>query len=494
MNAAYRNYTLRALHDLKPGDHLCCLYATEAEHRAVVTPFLRQGLERNEKVFYIIDSRTAETILQYLRDDGVDVDAFITRKQLLILAQDDSYVRGGIFDPDKMIALLQAETTRALEEGYSALRVTGEMTWALRGLPGSDRVIEYEIKLNQFMETYACVAICQYDRRRFSPPILLDVLRTHPIAVIGAELYDNFYYIPPERLQGQDLADVELNSWIESLQVRKRTEQQIRALAKFPNEDPNPVLRVDRDSSLLYANKGSQPLLETWGAHGPVGEEPDLSWETADLHMPEAVRRAVHQALASGVQQDIEISCATRVFSLTLVPVADSEYVNLYGFDITERKQEEQARERELRTLEYYSQNAKSAVTAETFNLMPLHKSAPESFHELVRQYEQVLELALEQNLYKVEHDVSEQLRTVADRLGFYRAGPRDAVNIHILALNNKTREQTSSQVRAYADIGRMKLLELMGYLVSYYRNYGGEFGSGAYTPVARHTKKEEGL
>ena len=43
------------LADLKPGNHLCCLYETEEEHRAVLTLFLRQGLEKGEKVFCIVD-------------------------------------------------------------------------------------------------------------------------------------------------------------------------------------------------------------------------------------------------------------------------------------------------------------------------------------------------------------------------------------------------------------------------------------------------------
>ncbi|MFQ5976288.1 MAG: MEDS domain-containing protein, partial [Candidatus Hydrothermarchaeales archaeon] len=45
---------------------------------------------------------------------------------------DGTYMRGGIFDSDKMIALLQASTKRAIDEGYTALRATGEMSWALR--------------------------------------------------------------------------------------------------------------------------------------------------------------------------------------------------------------------------------------------------------------------------------------------------------------------------------------------------------------------------
>ncbi|GAG34605.1 unnamed protein product, partial [marine sediment metagenome] len=135
----------------------------------MLTPFVRHGLERAEKVLYIVDARGAETVLDYLRDDGLDPEPYLASGQLTILTADDTYLKQGVFDPDGMIALLQTETERALAEGYAALRVTGEMSWALRGLPGSERLIEYEAKLNEFFPGSKCLAICQYDRRAFDP-------------------------------------------------------------------------------------------------------------------------------------------------------------------------------------------------------------------------------------------------------------------------------------------------------------------------------------
>jgi hypothetical protein len=133
-----------------------------------------------------------------------------------------------------MIALLRADTERALAEGYSALRATGEMTWALRGLPGSERLIEYETRLSEFLAGSKCVAMCQYDRRRFTPEVLLDVLRTHPIAVVGTVIYNNLYYIPPADLLGGDLPAATLRHWVQNLAERKRTERELqRSLEKL---------------------------------------------------------------------------------------------------------------------------------------------------------------------------------------------------------------------------------------------------------------------
>jgi PAS domain S-box-containing protein len=221
-------YSLYTIEDLMPGNHLCCIYETEEEHRALVTPFLRKGLELGQKVMYIVDAHTAETILGYLEHDGVDVKQYLEGGQLLILTQNESYMRNGVFSPDDMINLLRSETEKVLAEGYTALRVTGEMTWALHGLPGSERLIEYETRLNNFFPGSKCLAICQYDKRRFSPAVLMDVLHTHPIAVLGTKVYDNPFYIPPAEMLSQDLPALKLNHWLRYLTERKQVEEALR--------------------------------------------------------------------------------------------------------------------------------------------------------------------------------------------------------------------------------------------------------------------------
>lgn len=68
--------------------------------------------------------------------------------------------------------------------------------------------------------------------------------------------------------------------------------------------------------------------------------------------------------------------------------------------------------------------------------------------------------------------DISGNLRSIAEQMGFLKAGPRDVVEIHSTALQRKTRDVPSAKARAYLEEGRMIVLELMGYLSSFYRNY----------------------
>jgi PAS domain S-box-containing protein len=259
---------LAEIQHLKPGDHLCCIYNAEGEHRALLTPYLRQGLEQNEKVLYIVDARTAEAVLEYLRQDGLDVRRFLEKGQLEILSVDEAYMRGGVFDPDRMISLLRKETDRAVKEGYRALRATGEMSWSLRGSPGSERLIEYESRLNTFLPGSRCLALCQYDRRRFPASLLLQVLATHPMAVVGTEVFENIHYIPPEIFLGQELSTAILDHWIAGLSLNKRAravedalreaEGQFRAI--FENSMDG-ALMTTPDGSILAANPAACRML-----------------------------------------------------------------------------------------------------------------------------------------------------------------------------------------------------------------------------------------
>lgn len=201
------------------GDHYCGIYRSDEDHRALIVDFVRDGVDRNEKMMYIVNVQTAEELKATLAAANVDADGLVNKRQLVILTAKEAYLRGGQFDPDKMIQLLRDETKQALEDGYTALRVTGEMTWALSGEPGSERLVEYESKLNQFFPKSQCYAICQYDRRRFDSEMLLEILNTHPLVLYGQEGFDNsgMYFVPPQQFLNSDRQSAILDRWLHNL-------------------------------------------------------------------------------------------------------------------------------------------------------------------------------------------------------------------------------------------------------------------------------------
>jgi signal transduction histidine kinase len=187
---------------LRQGDHACLLYETPEEQRAAIVPFFREGLARGERCLWIADDRTLDEVKGFLFDAGIDVSAEVGRGAFRLLTKRDTYLKDGAFDPRAMIEALGETLQETLAEGFTGLRGSGEMTWALGDEKGCDRAIEYEALLNDFFPGKPFTAICQYNRNRFPPNTVLDVLRTHHYAVLGELVCPNLYFEPSEMALG----------------------------------------------------------------------------------------------------------------------------------------------------------------------------------------------------------------------------------------------------------------------------------------------------
>ncbi|HDQ14803.1 MAG TPA: PAS domain S-box protein [Sediminispirochaeta sp.] len=439
---------------LKKGDHLCCIYQSEEEHEAVIRPFVLEGLTNKHKIIYIVDARTAETVVSKLSKNGEDIRGPLSRGQLVILDRSDTYTKNKIFDPDAMIELLEKETKKALEEGYRALRVTGEMSWALRNLPGTERLIEYENKLNEFMPRHSCMAICQYDRRVFDPAILLDVLRTHPIAIVGTKLYENFYYLPPEKLLGEDPQTAELDQWILNLQHRAEFERELQHERRFVEamleSSEALIVILDTEGNVRRVNPACEQIT------GYDEEElRDLSvWRL----VPEAEReetREVFGELLNGVYSNshennlISRSGEPRFIAWSNTVVKDAEgrmeSIISTGLDITERKREDEEKirqlEGEIKRLETYAAGNSTAATGRLYSQKPLREAEPADFERIMDDFGTIMEDRLEEKVFKVKKDTSSRLQSLSLSLGRAMAGPRDVVELYVKALREKSKD-----------------------------------------------------
>ena len=116
---------------------------------------------------------------------------------------------------------------------------------------------------------------------------------------------------------------------VEETTERKRAEQEIRSLARFPAENPNPVLRLDSGGRILFANQASAALLHHWGK--AVGDQAAAPW-------PAIVR----DALTNGSGTTLEVGCGDLTYAVFVAPVREAGYVNLYSSDISARKRMEE--------------------------------------------------------------------------------------------------------------------------------------------------------
>jgi len=133
----------------------------------------------------------------------------------------------------------------------------------------------------------------------------------------------------------------------EEIAQRQRAEEEVRGLARFPSENPNPVLRLDSDGRILFANAASAPLLDQWNV--AVGGQAPAPW-------PAAVRTA----LVSQSGTTLELGCVDGTYLVFVAPLSEAGYVNLYMSDITERKRAEM----ELETARAAAVNEKNRLEA----------------------------------------------------------------------------------------------------------------------------------
>lgn len=226
--ASETNPLIGALEQLGPHDHFCSIYESPQEHFAVAIPFIRIGLERREKCIYIADDGTIDRVRGEMQSEGIDVDREVASKALVLTTKEDTYLEHGSFHPDWMFSFWKEATQGAMDEGFSALRATGETEWVLRGGRGLERWMEYESKLTHSLAESNCSALCQYNRHLFPPKLILDVIRTHPVVVYKGTVCRNMYFVPPDEFLGTDQTAREVERLLNNIRERERVEDALR--------------------------------------------------------------------------------------------------------------------------------------------------------------------------------------------------------------------------------------------------------------------------
>ena len=176
---------------------MCYIYDSESERDRTMAQFLIAGVEWGERVAYFAD-RTIEEASKWLAHAGLAASADGLAGHVQLSAAESVYCPGGYFDPQTMLDGLRRFGREADAGGCSGARISGEMAWALRGLPGSERLVEYEAKVNNVLPGTGVTAICQYDAARWDGATILHVLQVHPMMVVRGHVVHNPYYMRPE--------------------------------------------------------------------------------------------------------------------------------------------------------------------------------------------------------------------------------------------------------------------------------------------------------
>lgn len=134
--------------------HVCAFFHSPDEEYQVLLPFIKEGFQRGEKAFHIVDPNLRDEHLRRLRSVGIDVIGAQESGQFQLRNWEDAYLREGHFDQDKMLALIEEVLEGGKKEGFSLTRLVAHMEWALEDRPGVDDLVEYETRLNYILPRY----------------------------------------------------------------------------------------------------------------------------------------------------------------------------------------------------------------------------------------------------------------------------------------------------------------------------------------------------
>jgi hypothetical protein len=185
---------------LKHSCHVCALFHSKEEEYRVLMPFIKDGFEQGDRAFHVVDPKHRSEHLQRLAQEGIDVAAAEARGQLEVRRWQEAYIQGDHFDQYRMIETIQEALDPAKKQPGRLTRLVANMEWALEDLPGVHDLVEYETRLNHFLPKYHDPVICTYDLSRFDASIVIDIMRTHPMVIIGGILQENPFYVPPDEM------------------------------------------------------------------------------------------------------------------------------------------------------------------------------------------------------------------------------------------------------------------------------------------------------
>src|ERR1044072_2417322 len=185
---------------LEGARHICAFFDSREEQYEILMPYFKEGLENNEEVITILESETHPDHCSRLEKVGMPLKETMENGPLKILSSEETYLQGSTFASERMYKMLEDVLNKADAGPYGAVRTCGDMEWALRNLPGTDELMEYEARVNVLAEKHECTLLCVYDINRVSGRAIADVLASHSHVILNERIHKNPLYIPPVEL------------------------------------------------------------------------------------------------------------------------------------------------------------------------------------------------------------------------------------------------------------------------------------------------------
>jgi hypothetical protein len=164
----------------------------------VLLPFIKDGFECGDKAVHVVNPDQHHEHLQRLAAVGIDPGAARQSGQLELRTNTETYLRDGRFDQDRMLAAFEQLASGNAQGGFPLSRIVCRMDWAAEGESHVNNLIEFESRVNDLWRRHDDAVICTYHLGKFGGDTVIDIMRTHPMVIIGGILQQNPFFVPPE--------------------------------------------------------------------------------------------------------------------------------------------------------------------------------------------------------------------------------------------------------------------------------------------------------
>jgi MEDS: MEthanogen/methylotroph, DcmR Sensory domain len=187
---------------IPPGSHICQLYSKVTEIPGVTARLMRVGLSLSEKCLFAAAPAQINELREELQKLQVDVGGLIETGQLVLYGEREVFLaNGNRFDPYFLLSSHQTFIAQALREGWQAVRISIDMTWLTRNIATPEQILKYEAASDAVFtfQNAPIIALMHYDYGKLQPNLVVEMLKLHPISVVGKYIRRNPYYLNSEQ-------------------------------------------------------------------------------------------------------------------------------------------------------------------------------------------------------------------------------------------------------------------------------------------------------
>ena len=176
--------------------HACAFFNSEDDEYRVLLPFIREGFVWGHKAVHVVSPHRCARHIGELIAAGIDAEDAQWRGQLDIRFNTETYLHEGRFDQNRMLQTFE-QIANSRKEIFSATRFVCQMEWAADHPSCIHDVIEFEARVNHLWSRHNDTVVCVYNIAKFSSDTILDVMRTHPLMIVGDIIQRNPFFVPP---------------------------------------------------------------------------------------------------------------------------------------------------------------------------------------------------------------------------------------------------------------------------------------------------------